>query len=108
MPFIDSQTTTFERAFALLQPQHATLKMVQHDVLVYELLDSGGLLLDHLPFVPIFAQNAIQQATHAHFEMTCPYCEKTAPFVGGNTHDGYYFICEDRCHTPFTRFIRRY
>ena len=75
--------------------------------LIYHCLLCPTTVLDDLHFVPLFAQNAVQAASLRHYEIDCPYCGETASLVGGSSQQGYFFVCQDRCHTHFSRTIRQ-
>lgn len=76
--------------------------------LVYRCLLCGSLTLDRLEISPLFAADVLHQATLRHYEIACPYCGAKAPLVGGDALNGLFFVCENRCHIHFTRYIRRY
>lgn len=63
-------------------------------------------MLDALPIEPLFACDPLDAATRRHYEITCPYCQGQAVFVGGTKRIGLFFVCKNRCHQH--RFIRRY
>lgn len=67
-----------------------------------------SLHAETLSFTPLFAQSLVDLATHQHFEIDCPYCDRLANYVGGSTTEGYHFVCEDRCHCHQLRTIRRF
>lgn len=76
--------------------------------LLYDCLLCAGNIADDLNFTPIFAQNAVMAAAMRHYQIDCPFCEGTASLVGGNSQQGYFFVCQDRCHTDISRAIRRF
>ena len=76
--------------------------------LIYDCLLCSGSTTDALNFVPIFAQDAVTAAAMRHYQIDCPYCGGTASLVGGSPQQGYFFVCQDRCHTDFSRAIRRF
>jgi DNA-directed RNA polymerase subunit RPC12/RpoP len=76
--------------------------------LVYDCLLCGRSIADDLNFAPVFALDAVTAAAQRHFQIDCPYCAGTASLVGGSPQQGYFFVCQDRCHTDITRTIRRF
>ncbi len=76
--------------------------------LVYRCIHCDSTQLDALAIDPLFACDPLEAATHRHYEIACPYCKDKAVLVGGNRLLGLFFVCKNRCHQRFARFIRRY
>lgn len=80
----------------------------EQQALVHQCGVCQQLQYDHLPFTPLFAQPLLDRLAHQHYQIACPYCQDIATLVGGTPQEGFYFVCDSRCHQSFTRAIRRF